>query len=207
MKSSRIGKSFYTLKYSLIEFCAKNKTKIIICLLFCFIGLLTGIFTAAKIFKLDDKDMFESFNLTYKLSDLENFSSNFFSRLISYELVNVLLLIFSIFPMLNIFGWCLLAYRCFLISMNCVMIILFFSFNGIIKSLLIILPCQIIMIIVLMTFFCFMCDYFKKSKHYKSRNIKKILTPLFVAFVLLTIINCIETLLLFIFRSNVILVI
>lgn len=207
MKSARFGKSVYNLKYSLIEFFARNKSKIIICCIFCFIGLLTGIFTALKIYKLDDSDIFESFNLTYQLSDLEKFSSNFFNRLLSYELVSILLLIFSIHPALNLFGWCLLAYRCFLVAINCVTIILLFSFNGIIKSLLIILPCQIIMIAVLLLFFCYMCKHFRDAKYCKSKGIKSVWLPLLVAFGFLTIANLLETFLLFIFRSNVILVI
>ena len=207
MKSSKTGKLFYSLKYSLIEFFTKNKTKIVVCCIFCFIGLLTGVFTAVKIFKLNDTDVFESFNLTYQLSDLENFSSNFFNRLISYEVVNILLLIFSILPIMHIFGWCLIAYRSFLVSMNCVMIVMLFSFNGIIKSILIIFPCQILMLVVLMLFFCYMSDYFKKSAVCKTKSVKGLINPLITSFIFLTLINSIETFLLFIFRSSVILVI
>ena len=207
MKSAKFKKSIYSIKYSLSEFVSNNKYKILVCLVFCFIGLLTGIFTAVKIYKLDDSDVFESFNLTYQLSDLENFSANFFGRLISYEMVCLLLLVFSLHPIMHIFGWCLLAYRSFLVAINCVMIILFFSFNGVIKSLLIILPCQLLMLVCLLVFFCFVSKQIKINKFIRCKKTSTILNPLLIVSLCLSIINLVETLLLFIFRSNIILVI
>lgn len=207
MKSRRISKSIYSAKYSIFEFFSQNKFYFIICALFCLVGLLTGIFTAVKIFNLGEEEIFESFNITYQLEDLENFSSNFFGRLLSYEIVLILLFIFSLNPALYIFGWCLLAYRAFLITINCVMIILIFSFNGIIKSLLIILPCQILMLAVLMLFFCYMCKRMKINKFLKCGKFSNILFPILLASLCLSLINLLETLLLLIFRSSVILVI
>lgn len=207
MKSNRLSKGIYSAKYTFYEFFAQNKVKIIICSICCLIGLLTGIFTGVKIFNLDDTDIFESFNLTYQLSDLENFASNFFGRLLSYELVLLLLFVFALHPALYIFGWCLIAYRAFLVSINCVMIILCFSFNGIIKALLIILPCQLLMLIVLIAFFCFMCRQIKVNRFLKCKKFTNILIPFALASLVLSVINLLETLLLFIFRSNVILVI
>ena len=207
MKSNVFAKNIYSMRYSIKEFCAKNKFKIILCIIFCTIAILTGIFTAIKIFGLDEEEIFESFNLTYQLDDLEKFSANFFSRLLSYELVIVLLTIFALHPALYIFGWCLLAYRSFLISINCTMIILLFSFNGIIKALLILLPCQLLMLIIMMAYFCFVCYQIKDCKYQKRRKFLGILYPFLLASLVLTIINLFETTLLFIFRSNVILVI
>lgn len=207
MKSNKLAKNLYSLKYNFQEFFANNKLKIIICLVCCLIGLLTGIFTAVKVYNLGDEDVFDSFNLTYQLSDLENFASNFFGRLISYELVMILLLVFSLHSFIYIFGWCLLAYRSFLITINCVMIVLFFSFNGVIKSLLIILPCQLIMLIILVCFFCYMSRQIKINKYLKCKKTNNIISPLLITSILLTVVNLFETLLLFIFRSSVILVI
>ncbi len=207
MKSKRITRNLYSLRYTASEFFSQNKLKIIICLLFCFVGLLTGIFTAIKLYNIGDSDVFEDFNLTYQLEDLEKFAQNFFGRLLSYEIVMVLLFVFSLNPFLYIFGWCLLAYRAFLISINCLMIILVFSFNGIIKSLLIILPCQLIMLVVLMTFFVFMCRQIRINNYLKCKKYSNILYPFLIATLALTIINLVETFLLFIFRSNIILVI
>lgn len=207
MKSKKIAKNIYSLKYNMTEFFAQNKYKIIVCLLFCFVGLLTGIFTAIKLYDLDDSDVFESFNLTYQLEDLEKFSQNFFGRLLSYEIVLAILLIFSLNPVLYIFGWCLLAYRSFLISINCVMLILFFSFNGIIKALLIILPCQLLMILILIGFFCYMIKHMRYNRCVNCKKFTLFFNAFLIATLLLSLINIVETFLLFIFRSNVILVI
>mgnify|MGYP001625132946 CR=1 FL=1 len=206
MKSKGFTKNLYSLKYSLREFLVRNKFKIIFCVLFCVIGLLTGIFTAVKIMGLDEEEIFESFNLTYQLEDLEKFSANFFTRLLSYELVLILLMIFSLHPALYLFGWCLLAYRAFLISINCMMIILWFSFNGIIKALLILLPCQLLMLFIMIAFFCYACSQIRNCK-YQKKKIFSVLFPLLLASLALTLINLLETILLFIFRSDVILVI
>ena len=207
MKSKMFAKNLYTMRYSLKEFCVRNKFKIIFCVIFCVIGILTGIFTAIKIFGLDEEEIFESFNLTYQLDDLERFSANFFSRLLSYELVIILLALFALHPALYIFGWCLLAYRAFLISINCTMIILWFSFNGIIKALLILLPCQILMLAIMIYFYCYVCYQIKDCKFQKKKRFMGILYPFLITSLALTVINLLETTLLFIFRSNVILVI
>ncbi len=207
MKKSKFSSAFYNLKYSLIEFFSNNKAKIVVCCLFCLVGILTGIFTAVKLQSAGDNDILDSFNVIYKLEDFENFSANFFARLLSYLLVSLLLLVFSLNSFLSIFGWCLLAYRSFLISLNCVSFIFIFSFNGILKSVLIIFPCQLLMIIALMLFFCYMSNIFCKNKKYGCNKGSSIIMPILVCNIILTILNLIETLLLFIFRSNVILVI
>ena len=207
MKKPKFSSGFYNLKFSFIEFLTNNKTKIIVCCMFCLIGILTGIFTAVKLQSAGDTDILESFNVIYKIEDFENFSANFFSRLLSYLLVSVLLLVFSLNPFLSLFGWCLLAYRSFLISLNCVSFIFIFSFNGILKSILIIFPCQLLMIVTLMIFFCYMCNVFYQNKKYGCGKGNNVIMPILICNIILTVLNLVETLLLFIFRSNVILVI
>ena len=207
MKYGKISKSVYSLKYSFTEFFSQNKIKLLICLIFCLIGLFTGVFTAIKVFNMGELDIFESFNLTYKLSDLENFSSNFFNRLLSYELVILLLFVFSLHPLLYLFGWCLIAYRAFLVSINCVMIVLIFSFNGIIKGVLIIFPCQLVMLAIMIVYFCFMSKQINDEKVLKHKGYSNIIFTILLASICLTVVNLVETLLLFLFRSNVILVI
>ena len=206
MESKKFG-NLYTLKYSIKDYFYQNKLKLLICLVFCVVGLLTGIFTAVKLFKLGDSELLEAFNSSFTITDLEQFSSNFFGRFLSYEFVSILLIVFSIHPALYIFGWCLLAYRTFLIAINCVSIILFFSFNGILKSLLILLPCQIIMLLILMLFYCYMCRQIKIDKFVKHTKLKNILTPFLIVTLCLTIVNLVETILLLIFKSSIILVI
>ncbi len=207
MKYNKISRNLYSFKYSFIEFFSNNKIKIFVSLIFFLIGILTGVFTAIKIFNSGDIEIFESFNLTYQLSDLENFSSNFFSRLLSYELVLALLFVFALNPFLYLFGWCLIAYRSFLVSINCVMIVLLFSFNGIIKGILIILPCQLLMLIVMILYFSFVSKLINNDKCFKNKNTKTVVLTFIISSIVLTAINLLETLLLFLFRSSVILVI
>ena len=207
MKKPKYSTNLFNLKYSMLEFLSQNKIKIIICCMFCFVGLLTGIFTAVKLHSIGDEDILESFNVIFKIEDFENFSANFFARLLSYVLVTILLFLFSCNSFLQIFGWCLIAYRSFLITLNCVSFIFIFSFNGIIKSVLIIFPCQLLMTLTLIIFFCFMCNVMRRNKVYYCNKFNSIITPLLITILVLTTLNLIETFLLFIFRSNVILVI
>ena len=207
MKKSKFSSNIYGIKYSIQDFFSNNKAKILICCLFCLVGLLTGIFTAVKLQSLDNEDILESFNVVYKIEDFENFSLNFFSRLLSYTLVLILLFVFSLNQFLQMFGCFLIAYRSFLIALNCVSFILLFSFSGIIKSILIIFPCQLLMIFTLIIFFCYICNIIKENKCYRYNKFQKIIMPILICAFVLTILNIVETFLLFIFRSNVILVI
>lgn len=189
------------------EFVQANKYKIILISVLCLIGILTGIFTAVKISGTDDLDLFEAFNLTKSLSEFENFSNNFFSRLFSYEVVLVLLLIFAQHPAVNVFGYCLITYRGFLIAINCTMLIIVFSFSGILKSLLIILPCQLLMLAVMAIYFCFACNQTRTRKVYCKNKKQGIVLQFVIATVALSLVNLVETILLFVFKSSVILVV
>lgn len=206
MKKSKYSR-LYGIKYSIRDYFANNKTKLMICCLFCLVGLFTGIFTAFKLQSLGDEDILESFNVVYKIEDFENFSLNFFSRLLSYTLVLVLLFVFTFHPFLQVFGYLLVAYRSFLVTLNCVSFILIFSFSGIIKSILIIFPCQLLMILALIVFFCYLCDKIKENKLYACNKLQTIILPILICLIILSLLNLVETFLLFIFRSNVILVI
>lgn len=207
MKPYNFQKTCMNFKYSYREFCFRNKFKIYICCALVFIALLTGIFTAVKIFNASDTSLYKIFNITHSLSELESFTSRFFPRLFSGLLVLVMITGFAQVTFLNIFGYCVITYRAFLISLNSVMLILMLSISGVVKSIIIILPCQLIMICIFVLYFTFACGDAKDKKYCKNTGIKRIIPPFLIATLALFIVNLLETILLFVFKSTVILVI
>ncbi|MBQ3494935.1 MAG: hypothetical protein IJA69_05915 [Clostridia bacterium] len=196
-----------SLKYSFIDFLRGNRLKIYICSFFLLLGLLTGIFTAIKNSSVDVGDFIDAFGLSDSIGEIEKFSENFFGRLFSCELVAVLLLLFSQLKALNVFGYCMVAYRAFLVAINCVVLIFIYSFGGILKSLLIIFPCQLLMLVILAVYFCFSCHNSFERRCYGDRGLKKVVMPFVWVSVALCLVNLVETMLLFLFKSSVILVI
>ena len=198
---------FASFKYQTIDFLYRHKLKIYLCLFFLVLGILTGVFTALKMFNADSSELFDAFNITTSISEIEGLSANFFGRLISCEIVSILLLAFSQTVFTSVFGYCLITYRAFLVSINCVSLVIVYSFGGILKSLLIILPCQLIMLFALCMYFCYNNYLCTERKKYKNIKIKDFLSPFLIVSAVLVIVNLVETVLLFVFQSNVILVI
>ena len=207
MKSKNFAYKFSTIKYQTIDFLYKHKIKIYICAFCLFLGILTGVFTAIKMYNSDATELFDAFNITNSIEEIENFNENFFGRMLSYEIVSFLIFIFSQASILSVFGYCLITYRAFLMSINCVMLVVVYSFGGILKSILIILPCQLLILVIMSLYFCYnnflACD----RRKYKNIKAKDFLQPFIIVSVLLTIVNIVETTLLFVFKSNIILVI
>lgn len=207
MKSHNLAYKTTNLKYTIQDFFYQHKLKIFVCGFCIILGVLTGIFTAIKMNANDATELFEAFNITNSISDIEKFNENFFGRMFSYTIVTLLLFAFSQSSILNIFSYCLITYRAFLISINCVMLIIVYSFGGILKSIIIIFPCQLIMLCLLCLYFCFAYSKTCERKKYKNLRTKDYFYPIIITIVALSVVNLVETLLLFVFKSSVILVI
>lgn len=198
---------FAGFKYQTIDFLYRHKIKIYICLFCLVLGILTGVFTAIKMFNTDSSELFDAFNITTSISEIESLSANFFGRLVSCEIVAILLLLFSQTIFTEIFGYCLITYRAFLVSINCVSLVIIYSFGGVLKAILIILPCQLIMLFVLCMYFCYNNYLCIERRKYRSIKAKDFIFPFLIVSAVLGIANILETVLLFVFQSNVILVI
>ena len=207
MRTNNFAYKITSFKYNTIDFLYKNKVKIYICAFCLILGMFTGIFTAIKMYNSEVTELFEAFNITDSIEKIEALNENFFARMLSYEIVLFLLFIFSQSQFISTFGYCLITYRMFLVSINCVVLVIVYTFGGILKSLLIIFPCQILMLIILCLYFCYNNYTTCHRKKYKIIKITDCIYPFVIASLLLTLLNIIESLLLFVFKSNVILVI
>lgn len=194
------------IKYSLIAFYNKYKSKVLITSFLLMVFFLTGVFTALKISNLDDvvKKIGFSFEA---IIDGDVYSFSFFiKRFLSFLLVFALLYVFSLNKFLNIFGIALLCYRMFLLALNCTLIIRFIGVGSIIIALLIILPCQLIQIIILSCMFFIFCAINKEKKEcgFINKSYIKIIIYLVITSL---IINLVELILLIIFKATTILVV
>lgn len=202
---SRIGKAS-NLKYNILHFYNKNKTKGIVLSFIVFVCLLTGIFTAFKIGDIDNvlKSVEFSFESLIKGDVYE--LAFFLRRCFSILIVVALLFIFSLAKFTRCFGYVLLGYRSFLLSLNCALIIRYMGIGGIINSAIIIFPCQLLEILLMACLFIVATQIFKEKKEcggFSSLNSKWLLYILFGCI----LVSFIEFLLLLIFKATTILII
>ncbi len=200
-------RSIYNAKFEVARFVKNNAIFLGVCAIFCFVAFLTGIFTALKLFKVDDNKLLETLDFVLKIEDFANISSNYFGRMFSYLVVVTILFISSLSVFLLPFGFAVLVYRAFLISINLMVVILIGTLGLSIKTLLIIVPCQILMLTILIFLFAFLNKQRVERKITKHKNAKTTFKGILIAVVALCLINLVETLLLIITRADVVLVI
>ncbi len=186
------------------EIIKDSKIKLIFITVILFISFLTGIIIAAKTHS--SYEHFENFGIV----DIRTggLTTTFFTRLLSMLLMTLILFgcSFTIYtlPIAVIF----LAYRSYLLGLNISLMIVIYGLPGVIVTLMVALPCQLLALAVLTLFYILM---FKTNKDFKSfggckiknQKMKVILTAILV---MLTI--CVlESILLTLFSAKVILVI
>lgn len=202
---SKIGK-LSQIKYSLLHFYSKNKFKIFIICFLIVVFLLTGIFTALKISDLEKALKSAEFSFEAVANgDIYDFSF-FIKRYMSILLMIGLLFVFSLNKFISVFGFVLIGYRSYLVALNCTLIIRYMGIGGVINSIVIILPCQIIQLLLMSIVFMIFCVMKKEKKEcgFVNRNYLKYLIWMLV---LSFVVNIIELLLLIIFKATTILII
>ena len=194
------------IKYSIIEFYKKNKTIIFVIGVLLIIALLTGIFTSIKMYNLDKDIDLKKYSI-YALLDGSVYSFKyFFLRLVSTLIVCGLLFVFSLNIWVAGFGFALIVYRAFLITLNCTFAIIKCGFSGMLFPLIVILLSQILLIALLGILFILMLN---NAKHKKKFNCVLVDDKYKILYILLgiLIVALIETLLLVVFKPTTILII
>lgn len=197
---------FDNFKYSLLEFYNKNKWLIFTVLILLILALLTGIFTSVKLFKMDSDIDLEKYSI-YTLIEGDAYSFKYFLlRYVSVFLICGLLFVFSLTAWLYCFGFLLLIYRCFLVSLNCTFLLLKCSFSEFMFPLIVIFIAQILIMILLSMLFITFLNISKNKKRYKCifPNEKRKVLYIIIAILLAVLI---QTLLLLIFKPTTILII
>ena len=135
-------------------------------------------------------------------------SSTFFTRLLSMLLVFLILFGSSYNKYTWAIGFIFLGYRSYLLGLNITLMIIFYGFSGVVVSVIVALPCQLLTLIVLSVFFIMMSKTFCDYRNFGGCRIPKQKTKILVTTLILLLLICIlESILLSLFSAKVILVI
>lgn len=200
------GSKWASIKYAVSDFFNKNKWLIIVLGALLLLALLTGVFTAIKLYNLDNDMDLEEYSM-YTLIDGSIYSFKYLLlRLLSCFIVLGLLYVFSLTKYLYVFGFALVVYRAFLITLNVTLIVIRLGISGVLTSLLIILPCQVACVAILALLFVLLMLMTKSKKEcsYIPHETSNAFVVLLLAMVLVCVV---EAILLLIFRPTTILII
>ena len=203
---NKFGGFSSNLKYKIAEGFNNNKKCCFILFLVALIGILTGVFTAINYCNGQTLINFNDFSLCKYLSGELGTLELFFSRFLSYAIVMAIVLVTSCSVFVVPINFFLLAYRGYLLSLNVSIMIILYGVGGIMTGIFIILPCHLLCLLLIAAFMCMSNEKAFMKKRYGVCK-EKIFGKFIIILVALTVINIIETFLLYIFSSKVILVI
>ncbi len=204
MKNFHVSRKWIGIKYKFIEAFKENRKLTLFLVIFCLIGLLTGIFTAIKYANGASLINFNDFSISQFLSGELGSKDLFLSRLFSSTILSIIICFCSFCVYLMPVNLILITYKAYLISLNCSIIIIINGLGGIVTCMLIIIPCQLLSLLVMIIFCAYSCKRAIQKKKYGTTC--KIWDKFIIAYILLLLINLIETLLLYFFSSKIILV-
>lgn len=204
MRNVSSSRKWCAIKYKLLDCFKENKKTTFFLVIFILLGILTGIFTAIRYSRGASLICFNDFSISQYLSGDLGTLDLFLSRLFSTSICCVIVLVCSTTIYLSPVIFILLTYRAYLVSLNISIIVIVNGLGGIASGLLIVLPCQLLGLIVL-AFFC-SCAIRRALLKKRYGTTCKIWDKFLLTFFVLLILNAIETFLLYIFSSKVILV-
>lgn len=139
-------KSFSTIKFYGQDYFKKNKLVIFLMIFLILLSILTGIFTAIKNIDTYSLVSFNDYSIVKYLQGSLGTFELFFNRFASYSISIVIISVSSLTIFLCPITIGLIIYRGFLVAFNCTLIIVLFGLSGIITTILIIFPCQLIIL-------------------------------------------------------------
>ena len=206
MRNGRFAINASGLKYKIAEGFRNNKKTCFFIFIVALIGILTGVFTAINYCNGATLINFNDFSLCKYLSGELGSLELFFSRFFSYTVIILIVSLSSLSVFILPINFFLVAYRGYLLSLNVSIMVILYGVGGMMTGLLIILPCQLLSLFLISVYICVANNRAFMKKRY-GRCDFKMWDKLLIIIILLTVINLIETLLLYIFSSKVILVI
>ena len=185
--------------FLIIESLKKCKLKLILIGIFIFIALITGIIVAAKV---------GAENQNIEKFDILSFGSNFWGRLFSMLLVALICFGCSFSKWLFPISLLFLSYRGYLLGVNITFIISSSGFSGVIAAILVIFPCQIIVLALMSAMYALLCKMRKECVGgCDNQSLKQRLLVMVVTLVFLVIVCVLESVLFAIFSPNLILIV
>lgn len=143
----------------------KNKLKLLIILICTLIALFTGVIIAIKT---------KSFNVfSTFLGDVESLNkTNFWLRLLSMLVVFGFVILGAINDWMSLFAILFISYRAFLMGGNIALLVMFNGLSGIVISLVVVIPCQLISLALFILFYLLLCEGRIYRKCYGSDRFK-----------------------------------
>ena len=182
----------------------ESKIKAVIVSVVVLIALLTGIIVAAR-----THTAFASID-NYGIIDVKTgtLTTTFFTRFFSMLFIGLILLGCSFSVYLFPIGVVFIAYRAYLLGLNICLMIVHYGFSGVIVTIIVAFPCQLIALTLMCLFFILMSKTIKDFKCFGGCRVPKQRMKIIICGLLCLLIICIfESLLLLLFSAKVILVI
>lgn len=192
------------------DYIRKHKILLIVLSFVALVSVLTGVFTAIKNADNYSSVWFDNYNIMNFYNSEIGTWELFFNRFGSYLICLGVVFICSFNIFLSPFSVVVLVIRSYLVGLNCCFMFLLFGLSGMLTTIIIILPIQLINVLLLIAFCSLMFVRARNKQKYGSYCIggeKKPFVLFLIFLVLFTLVNVVETLLLFIFSSKIILVI
>lgn len=186
------------------ELIKQSKLKFLITSLLFVVAILTGIIVALRTrshYEIGDN---------YGVVDVTTggLTTTFFARLFSMILITLICFGCSFLPYLYPLAMVFLCYRAYLLGLNITLMIALYGLSGVVVSLIVALPCQLIALAVLGLFYFLMAQTTKDFKRFGGCRTPNQRKKLIIFTLILILAICIlESILLWIFSAKIILVI
>ncbi len=187
-----------------IDIIKECKLKVILISAIMIIALLTGIIVAAR-----THSTYLGIE-NYGIVDVRTgtLTTTFFSRLLSMLFIALIMFGCSFSVYLMPIAVLFLAYRAYLLGLNICLMIIFYGFSGVVVSIVVAFPIQLIALATLLLFYILMSKTCKDYKSFGGCKVPKQKSRLILSAVIILFLLCIiESLFVVMFSAKVILVI
>lgn len=201
MQKYKTRSLFSRFKYGFSSQCSQTKGRLI----FAIVVVLTC-FVAGIIVSASTPNFYPADEYILDFAGAKSGFGAFFSRSFSQVVILSLTFVFSLTIWTMPFAVIVIGFRGYLLGFNICLLCANFGLSGLLDAILIVLPCQLAMLILFTLYFAFITKACQNCRRFGSNGSGR--GKLFIIFLFyLIIVNLVETLLLTIFSSKVILVI
>lgn len=190
-------------KFAIVSFIKNNKWLLIFLLVSAVLGLITGILVAIKSGVCVDD--LSNLHLVIYYHDGTVVFAGVWDKCWSIFLNLAIISVAALYVLLLPLGFIVVVYRAYLVGFNLALLCCLFGIGGALKSLLILLPCQICILAIMIIFTILMVNISDSKKRFGRPN-HSFFKVFILALVIMLVICIVECLLLSIFSASTILV-
>ena len=194
------------LRFSISKTLKENRVKFIITLILSIIAISVGVFVVIRHSNNSSLSSLQEISLDDFKSGFVGSSSAFFSRTLSLSINVIILFGVSFVPIFFPLAEVLIIYRGYLFGLNFALIFILYGLGGSLTAIVVILPCQLLTLFILIMFYLILSKINSNCKKFGGTDCNRFLCLLF-GFLILVLVNLVETLLLYLLNGQVILVI